>query len=196
MLGEFALGQFFGGAIEIDASGDLGVTLALGAEPAAALIAHELGRTRGRGFAAQSARDFVQLNILGSDGVVGSEVEVVRDVGRAQIVGDNGVPTHGKVVSCRLPVARGSLRKGHFGRGVDIEVGREAVFSGEIDGRCGDVGVIGISLPLLGMQKELAGGNGAAAPKTAAVTAKPAKAASKTVKAKKAAPKKAATEKK
>ena len=53
--------------------------------------------------------------------------------------------------------ARVSRREGDFWIGVEVEVGGEAVFGGEIDGRCRLVGVIDAGQPFVGRLESLRG---------------------------------------
>ena len=170
---EFALGHHFDGTPHIAFQGNSLVALAFTVKAAALGIAHELFATHGGNLGTIGLSHLDDFDHLGSERVVGTDPATFTFaalVVAAVVAGEGHLGK--RVVSRQLPVVSGvptianvrqlwatqGLRKSSSGRGVEVEIGGEAVLGSNIDVGSRLVGVVEAFLPLLRVQ-QISGSN-------------------------------------
>ena len=172
LLGEFALGELFGGLPDVVLDGDRGIALAVGALPPAAAVELQLIAAKSSGVGSFGPSDLDDLDHIRSDRRVGAEFDFgeTTDFGNGsqgavkgkrkgvyRTVRENPRTSKRGLYGAPVLSARISRRKSDFGRSVGVKVGGEAVFGGEIDGRGGLVGVIDAGQPFMDGLESLRG---------------------------------------
>jgi len=163
---EFALGHHFDGAAHVAFQGDGFVALAFAVNTAAFGVALELSAAYGSNVGTIGLGHLHDFDHLGSERVVGTDAATLtfsalvvaavmageghlgKRVISEQLSFVRGVPT---IANVRQLWATHGWRKGDSGRGVEIEVGRQAILGSDVDVGSRLSGFVKAGLPFLGM---------------------------------------------